>query len=99
IPRWSARSAAEVGTATGCRYLKAIAAYTRKTTFHSLRHNYRDALRDTEMSGEIIRALGCWAGSGTSDDYDSELTPERLDSAMQAVRYEWHDLSHLYSTL
>jgi integrase len=49
------------------RYLKApaVAAYTRKTTFHSLRHNYRDALRDTEMSGEMVRALGGWSGGGS----------------------------------
>jgi hypothetical protein len=63
------------------RYLKgpAVAAYTRKTTFHSLRHNYRDALRDTEMSGEMVRALGGWSGGGsTSDDYGSGFTPERL---------------------
>ena len=60
------------------RYLKGptvAAAYTKKTTFHSLRHNYRDALRDTEMSGEMVRALGGWAGGGsTSDDYGSGFT-------------------------
>ena len=81
------------------RYLKgpAVAAYTRKTTFHSLRHNYRDALRDTEMSGEMVRALGGWAGGGsTSDDYGSGFTPERLYGAIQAVRYDGLDLSHLY---
>jgi integrase len=81
------------------RYLKgpAVAAYTRKTTFHSLRHNYRDALRDTEMSGEMVRALGGWAGGGsTSDDYGSGFTPERLYGAIKAVRYDGLDLSHLY---
>jgi integrase len=80
------------------RYLKgpAVAAYTRKTTFHSLRHNYRDALRDTEMSGEMVRALGGWSGGGsTSDDYGSGFTPERLYGAIQAVRYDGLDLSHL----
>ena len=41
------------------RYLKgpAVGAYTKKATFHS----YRDALRDTEMSGEMVRALGGWS--------------------------------------
>jgi hypothetical protein len=80
------------------RYLKgpAVAAYTRKTTFHGLRHNYRDALRDTEMSGEMVRALGGWSGGGTSDDYGSRFTPERLYGAIQAVRYGRLDLSHLY---
>jgi integrase len=79
------------------RYLKAVEAYTRKTTFHSLRHNYRDALRDTEMSGEMVRALGGWAGGGgVSDDYGSGFTSERLYGAIQAVRYDGLDLSHLY---
>jgi integrase len=81
------------------RYLKGptVTAYTRKTTFHSLRHNYRDALRDTEMSGEMVRALGGWAGGGsTSDDYGSGFTPERLYGAIKAVRYDGLDLSHLY---
>jgi hypothetical protein len=73
----------------------AVAAYTKKTTFHSLRHNYRDALRDTEMSGEMVRALGGWSGGGTSDDYGSGFTAERLYGAIKAVRYDGLDLSHL----
>lgn len=80
------------------RYLRgpAVAAYTKKTTFHSLRHNYRDALRDTEMTGEMVRALGGWSGGGSaSDDYGSGFTPERLYGAIQAVRYDGLDLSHL----
>jgi integrase len=80
------------------RYLKgpAVAAYTKKTTFHSLRHNYRDALRDTEISGEMVRALGGWSNGGSaSDDYGSGFTPERLYTAIHAVRYDGLDLSHL----
>jgi integrase len=80
------------------RYLRhqAVAAYTPKTTFHSFRHNYRDALRDTEISAEMVRALGGWASTGTSDDYGSGFTPERLFAAIKAVRYDGLDLSHLY---
>jgi hypothetical protein len=48
------------------------------------------------MSGEMVRALGGWSGGGgTSDDYGSGFTPERLYGAIQAVRYERLDLSHL----
>jgi hypothetical protein len=55
------------------------------------------ALRDTEMSGEMVRALGGWSGGGsTSDDYGSGFTPERLYGAIQAVRYDGLGLSHLY---
>jgi hypothetical protein len=57
----------------------------------------RDALRDTEMSGEMVRALGGWSNGGsTSDDYGSGFTSERLYGAIQAVRYDGLDLSHLY---
>jgi hypothetical protein len=60
-------------------------------------HGYRDALRDTEMSGEMVRALGGWSNGGnTADNYGSGFTPERLYSVIQAVRYEGLDLSHLY---
>lgn len=82
----------------GC-YLRgpAVVAYSKKTTFHSLRHNCRDALRDTEMSGEMVRALGGWSNGGNiSDDYGSGFTPERLYGAIKAVRYDGLDLSHLY---
>jgi len=48
------------------RYLRGptVIAYTKKTTFHSLRPNYRDALWDTEMNGEMVRALGGWSNGG-----------------------------------
>jgi hypothetical protein len=46
------------------------------------------------MSGEMVRA---WSGGGsTSDDYGSGFTPERLYGAIQAVRYDGLDLSHLH---
>jgi hypothetical protein len=49
------------------------------------------------MSGEMVRALGGSSNGGsTSDDYGSGFTPERLNGAIQAVRYAGLDLSHLY---
>jgi hypothetical protein len=36
--------------------------------------------------------------NGTSDDYGSGFTPERLYGAIKAVRYDGLDLSHLYLT-
>ena len=49
------------------------------------------------MSGEMARALGGWASGGSvSDDYGSGFTAERLCAAIQAVRYDALDLSHLY---
>jgi integrase len=81
------------------RYLRRpmVNAYVRyKQTFHSLRHNYRDALRDAEINGEMAAALGGWSrGRSASDDYGSGFTPERLYEAIKAVRYVDLDLSHL----
>jgi hypothetical protein len=51
----------------------------------------------TQMSGEMVRALGGWASGGnTSDDYGSGFTPERLYGAIKVVRYDGLHLSHLF---
>ena len=78
------------------RYLKSVGAYTARTTFHSLRHTWRDALRDAQVPGEIVRALGGWEGGrDVSDDYGAGFTPERLYEAVKLVGYPGLDLGHL----
>lgn len=55
------------------RYLRSVGAYTRKTTFHSLRHSFRDALRTAEVPDEVAERLGGWKreGQGTASKYGS----------------------------
>ena len=73
------------------RYLKgpAVAAYTKKTTFHSLRHNYRDALRDTEMSGEMVRP---W-GAGPVAAAPAMITAAALHPSGSMVRSKRFDMT------
>lgn len=78
------------------RFLQKVGVKTAKNGFHSLRHNYRDALREADVSLERVRALGGWASSGgTESDYGKGLSPKALQEAIEKVRYVGLDLSHL----
>jgi uncharacterized protein YjbK len=66
-----------------------------RKVFHSFRHNYRDALREADISIEKVRALGGWSTGRTEDDYGKGLRASTLAKAMEAVRYPQLDLSHL----
>ena len=65
-------------------FLTKSGAAANDTSFHSLRHNYRDALREADISGERVTALGGWAGSGGEGSGDLS----RVYSA-RAVRSHW----------
>lgn len=81
------------------RFLKSVKAYTPKTTFHSFRHNYRDALREAGIGRDAVLALGGWAGNGGAEEiYGAGLRASTLYREIQKVQYEGLDLSHLYLT-
>jgi integrase len=61
------------------RFLVSIGAKTPKTSFHSFRHCYRDALREADMSTERVRALGGWTSKGGAEG-DLRRRPSRLDA-------------------
>jgi integrase len=86
---WFARFAAKAG------------ASSTKTCFHSLRHGFRDALREAEVSREIALALGGWSAPGgsasVSDAYGSGYKIATLFDGLSRVRYPGLDLSHLNS--
>lgn len=72
---------------------------TGKCGFHSLRHNYRDALRDTEMNKDIQLALGGWSSGeqrNVADNYGSGYTIKKLNENVQKISYDGLDLSHLH---
>lgn len=79
------------------RFLEAIGAKQRRLSFHSLRHNYRDALRRAQLSGDIVRALGGWSSGRTEDDYGGDLIAlvPTLAEAMDRVSYPGLHLNHL----
>lgn len=77
-------------------FLRSCGAAQPRTSFHSFRHNYRDALREADISAERVRALGGWSSGRTEDDYGSGLRASTLDREIEKVRYENLDLSHLH---
>lgn len=77
-------------------FLEAVGAKTKKTSFHSFRHSYRDALREAEIPLEAVRALGGWADDATDALYGMGLKPKTLYGYIEKVRYDGLDLSHLY---
>ena len=77
-------------------------AIEERTSYHSFRHNFRDALREAEVTRDIAHALGGWtrgtAASDTADDYGGGYRVATLDKAIQKVDYPTLDLSHLIGT-
>ncbi len=80
------------------RFLGKAGAKAPRTSFHSFRHNFRDALREADVSREATLALGGWAGQGVADTvYGGGLRPSTLAREIRKVRYEGLDLRHLHT--
>jgi len=79
------------------RFLEKAGAKRPKTSFHSFRHTYRDALREADISAERARALGGWtSGNGTDAIYGEGLRADTLAREIEKIRYPGLDLRHLY---
>lgn len=78
---WKSLNAAEAG---------------RKVSFHSFRHNFRDALRFPGADEGLVRELGGWSrGGSVSDSYGDGARAAVLRPLVDAVHYNL-DLSALY---
>ncbi|HUC64779.1 MAG TPA: site-specific integrase [Stellaceae bacterium] len=79
------------------RFTKKAGAARPRTSFHSFRHCYRDALREADISTERARALGGWSrGDGADASYGDGLRPSTLAAEIAKVTYPGLDLSHIY---
>jgi integrase len=79
------------------RLLKLLGFKERRLTFHSLRHNFEDRLREADLHGTAIGAyLTGRAGGGVARNYGSGFSSQKLAHAVEQVRYPRLDLSHLY---
>jgi integrase len=79
------------------RFLTQIGAKTPKTSFHSFRHCFRDALRDADISTERVRALGGWTSKGGAEEiYGTGHRASTLAKEIEKLRYPGLNLSHLY---
>ncbi len=78
------------------RSLRAAGANRPRTSFHSFRHNFRDALREADVSREAVNDLGGWAGGGVADNYGAGLRPATLAREINKIKYLGLDLRHLH---
>lgn len=78
------------------RFLIDAKAAAPRTSFHSFRHNFRDALREADISPERVRALGGWSSGRTEDQYGSGIHPTTLARELEKIRFAGLDLSPLY---
>lgn len=78
------------------RFLENIGAKRPRTTFHSFRHLYRDAIREANLSLAAALQLGGWSRGTTDEDYGSGLRASTLYKEITKISYPDLNLSHLY---
>jgi integrase len=82
-------------------FLTHCGAKTPKASFHSFRHNFRDAMRRAKVDREIVYALGGWAAGGsnegsiTAENYGNGYPIKMLFEAVSMISYPALDLTHL----
>jgi integrase len=67
--------------------VRALGLEGRKLGMHSLRHDFRDALREAEIEGSLADYLMGHAQQGVGAIYGGRPSLGRLTSAIEAVRY------------
>ena len=82
------------------RFLGKVGIAGSGVSFHSFRHNYRDALRQIDISLQKVRALGGWRRDSDGEEarYGKGLTAAVLYEDIKKVSYGGLDLSHLYAS-
>jgi integrase len=78
-------------------FLTKAGAKQPRTTFHSFRHNLRDALRRAGIGHDLVLLLGGWTSGGVDESYGH--SPELITSMAEAIakiQYPDLDLIHLY---
>lgn len=78
------------------RNLKLIGVKTKKTSFHSFRHNFRDAEREAEIPEPISQQLGGWTTGKTDANYGQGVKVETLAKWMDRIEYPELDLNKLF---
>jgi len=79
------------------RYLRAIGVKTSKTTFHSFRHTYKDALVEAGTEDSHIYALIGHSDKGVTASYGSKIKVNTLAKDVERISYDL-DFSHLYES-
>ena len=79
------------------RFMEKAGAEAPRTSFHSTRHCFRDALREADIGRDAVLALGGWSTGGTEEIYGGGLRASTLSREIAKVQYPDMDLSHLRS--
>lgn len=69
------------------RFLESVSVKRDKNAFHSFRHCFEDACRDSEVSKEVMDALQGHTEKGMAGRYGSGYKLEKLAEAMGKLRY------------
>jgi integrase len=80
------------------RFLESADAEAPRTSFHSFRHNFRDALRNGGVDSDLARVLCGWGAGGgarTATEYGVGYRVDRLAGAVAKVNYPGLDLTAL----
>jgi integrase len=78
------------------RHLRKVGAAAPRTSFHSTRHCFRDALREAGAPRDVVLALGGWAGGGGTEDlYGGGLRAGTLHRWISRTEFIGVGLSHL----
>ena len=68
----------------------------KRKSLHSMRHNFRDALRHANAPDWVLQALGGWnQGRSVSDHYGKTDWPDQLNAWMGKIDYAGLTLLHL----
>lgn len=78
------------------RFLESVGVKHRKNAFHSFRHSFQDACRNSGLRSEVMDALQGHGEKGMKRRYGEGYSLRVLDEAMQALEYHGLDLSHLH---
>lgn len=78
------------------RFFKSIGVKHRKNCFHSFRHCFEDACRDSDIPGEQMDSLQGHTQAGQRKRYGDGYHLQKLNESMQKLRYRDLDLSHLH---
>jgi integrase len=77
------------------RFLKVAGVKHKKNAFHSFRHNFEDACRDSDISTEVMDALQGHGPEGMSKRYGRGYYLRKLNEAMARLQFRDLDLNHL----
>jgi len=77
------------------RFLTSVDVKRGTNAFHSFRHCFEDACRDSDISKEVMDALQGHGEEGMSKRYGKGYVIKKRNEAMQKLRYRDLDLSHL----